>query len=231
MGLLNEEISRIRQVMGLNEKVEFKGVQFDSSEKKTIDDFVEFVKKELGIENEVDIQLQNNKDGIKTTAVYKYQDEGDEDFEQSHIKVFALGRALVDVLRSIAHELVHHKQNEDGELKGKHSNVGGPIEDEANAVAGEMIKAYGLEHPEIYPEGVEGVGEFTEQEEGGDTGGDSSTTNANVTTWETGLTRGPANTLTISVWDSGVSRGKGNTIDQTSKWESGVSRGKANPLT
>ena len=232
MSLINE-ISRIRQVMGLNEQVETKGVQFDSSEKKTIDDFVEFVKKELGIENEVDIQLQNNKDGIKTTAVYKYQDEGDEDFEQSHIKVFALGRALVDVLRSIAHELVHHKQNEDGELKGKHSNVGGPIEDEANAVAGEMIKAYGLEHPEIYPEGVEGVGEFTEQEEGGgDTGGgDSSSTNANVTTWETGLTRGPANQITITIWSSDVARGKGNPIDQNTKWESGASRGKANPLT
>lgn len=225
---LNEEISRIRKVMGLNEQVETKGVQFDSSEKKTIDDFVEFVKKELGIENEVDVILQNNKDGIKTTAVYKYQDEGDEDFEQSHIKVLAFGRALVDVLRSIAHELVHHKQNEDGELKGKISNVGGPIEDEANAVAGEMIKKYGIDHPEIYPEGI---GEFTEQEEGGDGGGDSSATNANVSTWETGLTRGPANTLTISVWDSGVSRGKGNPIDQNSKWESGVSRGKANSLT
>jgi len=228
MGLLNEEISRIRQVMGLNEQVETKGVQFDSSEKKTIDDFVEFVKKELGIENEVDVILQNNKDGIKTTAVYKYQDEGDEYFEQSHIKVLAFGRALVDVLRSIAHELFHHKQNEDGELKGKISNVGGPIEDEANAVAGEMIKKYGIDHPEIYPEGI---GEFTEQEEGGDGGGDSSATNANVSTWETGLTRGPANTLTISVWDSGVSRGKGNPIDQNSKWESGVSRGKANSLT
>ena len=226
MSLINE-ISRIRQVMGLNEQVETKGVQFDSSEKKTIDDFVEFVKKELGIENEVDVQLQNNKDGIRTTAVYKYQDEGDEDFEQSEIRVLALGRALIDVLRSIAHEMVHHKQNENGELKGKISNVGGPIEDEANAVAGEMIKKYGTDHPEIYPEGIET--EMGEQEEGG--GGDSSSTNANVSTWETGLTRGPANTLTISVWDSGVSRGKGNPIDQNSKWESGVSRGKANSLT
>src|SRR6056300_2010579 len=233
MGLLNEELSRIRQVMGLNEQVETKGVHFDSSDKKTIDDFVDFVKKELGIKNEVDVQLQNNKDGIKTTAVYKYQDEGDEDFEQSKIRVFALRRALVDVLRSIAHEMVHHLQNEEGELKGKHSNVGGPIEDEANAVAGEMIKAYGLEHPEIYPEGVET--EMGEQEEGGDTGGDgggdSSATNANVSTWETGVTRGPANTLTINVWVSGVSRGKANPIDQISTWESGASRGKANPLT
>lgn len=226
---LISEISRIRQVMGLNEEVKTKGVQFDSSEKKTIDDFVEFVKKELGIKNEVDVQLQNNKDGIKTTAVYKYQDEGDEDFEQSEIRVFALDRALVDVLRSIAHELVHHMQNEKGDLKGKHSNVGGPIEDEANAVAGEMIKKYGLNHPEIYPEDKEEMGE--QEEGGGDTGGDSSSTNANVTTWETGLSRGPANQITITVWSSDVSRGKGNPIDQNSKWETGISRGKANPLT
>ena len=97
MALLKEEISRIREMMGLNEEVKTSGVQFDSSEKKTIDDFVEFVKKELNIKNNVDINLQNNKDGIKTTAVYKYQDGNDEDFENSEIKVFALGRALVDV--------------------------------------------------------------------------------------------------------------------------------------
>lgn len=224
---LNEQITRIRQVMGLNEEVETKGVQFDSSEKKIIDDFVEFVKKELDIKNDVNVHLQGNKDGIKTTAVYKYQDEGDDDFEQSHIKVFALGRALVDVLRSIAHELVHHKQNEDGELKGKISNVGGRIEDEANAVAGEMIKKYGIKNPEIYPEDFEG--EIGELEEGG--GGETSSSSSNVTKWETGVTRGPANTLTVSVWDSGVTRGRGNPIDQNKKWESGASRGKANPLT
>ena len=232
MAYLNEEISRIRQMMGLYEEVTTSGVQFDSSEKKIIDDFVDFVKKELNIKNDVDVKLQSNKDGIKTTAVYKYQDEGDEDFEQSEVKVFALNRALVDVLRSIAHELVHHMQNEKGDLKGKHSNVGGPIEDEANAVAGEMIKSYGINHPEIYPEDKEEMGE---QEDGGgattDTSGDSSSTNANVTTWETGLSRGPANQITVTVWSSDVSRGSANPIDQNSKWETGVSRGKANPLT
>ena len=76
--------------------------------------------------------------------------------------------------------------------------------------------------------------EFAEQEEGGattDTSGDSSSTNANVTKWETGLTRGPANQITITIWSPDVNRGKGNTIDQNSKWETGLSRGKANPLT
>lgn len=203
---LNEEISRIKTVMGLNEKVETKGVQMDSSDKKIIDDFVEFIKKELGIENNVNIILQNNKDGIKTTAVYRYQDEGDENFEQSEIRVFVLDRALVDILRSIAHEMTHHRQNEDGDLKGKISNVGGPIEDDANATAGELIKKFGIQHPEIY--GEESKEEVGEQEDGG-----GAPATASMSKWETGLTRGPA-----------------NMIEPTSKWESGVSRGKANPL-
>lgn len=199
--------------------------QFDSSEKKTIDDFVDFVKKELNINNDVEVKLQNDKDGIKTTAVYKYKDGEDEKFEDSEIRVFTLGRALVDVLRSIAHELVHHMQNEKGDLEGKVSNVGGPIEDEANSVAGEMIKKYGLKDPEIYGDKEE----MGEQEDGGGEA-DSSSTNANVTTWETGISRGPANTLTVAVWNSGVSRGKGNHIDSTGTWETGISRGKSNPL-
>ena len=222
MGHLINEISRIKGIMGIISEGES---QFDFSEKKTIDDFVDFVKKELNINNDVEVKLQNDKDGIKTTAVYKYKDGEDEKFEDSEIRVFTLGRALVDVLRSIAHELVHHMQNEKGDLEGKVSNVGGPIEDEANSVAGEMIKKYGLKDPEIYGDKEE----MGEQEDGGGEA-DSSSTNANVTTWETGISRGPANTLTVAVWNSGVNRGKGNHIDSTGTWETGISRGKSNPL-
>jgi hypothetical protein len=222
MGHLINEISRIKGIMGIISEGES---QFDSSEKKTIDDFVDFVKKELNINNDVEVKLQNDKDGLKTTAVYKYKDGEDEKFEDSEIRVFTLGRALVDVLRSIAHELVHHMQNEKGDLEGKVSNVGGPIEDEANSVAGEMIKKYGLKDPEIYGDKEE----MGEQEDGGGEA-DSSSTNANVTTWETGISRGPANTLTVAVWNSGVNRGKGNHIDSTGTWETGISRGKSNPL-
>lgn len=34
----------------------------------------------------------------------------------------------------------------------------------------------------------------------------------------------------MSKWESGVQRGKGNPIDSGSKWESGVQRGKGNPI-
>jgi len=235
MNLLTENINRIKTLMNINEGE----ATFPSDEKQHLEKFVDFVKRELNIENDVNIRYQTDKDGIKTTAVYKYQDGGDEEFEQSEVRVYTKERALQDIMRSVAHELVHHQQNERGELEGKISNVGGPIEDEANAVAGELLKKYGIQHPEIYG-GEEPVDmEFAEQEEGGgdsggsttDSGGDSSSTNAGVTTWETGLTRGPANQITIVVWNSNVSRGKANPIDQTSKWETGLSRGKSNPLT
>lgn len=228
MDLLTENINRIKTLMNINEGE----ASFPSDEKQHLERFVDFVKKELKIKNDINIRYQTDKDGIKTTAVYKYKDGEDDNLEQSEVRVYTKERALQDIMRSVAHELVHHQQNERGDLEGKISNVGGPIEDEANAVAGELLKKYGIIHPEIY--GEEEV-EMSEQEEGGESSGGATTntstsTNANVTKWETGLTRGPANQITIVVWSSNVSRGKGNPIDQNSKWESGINRGKANTL-
>ena len=205
---------------------------FTSDEKNHLRGFVDLVIKELGIENEVNIDYTEDKSKVDTTAVYRYEDGENADIENAEVTVYTKERALQDIMRSVAHELVHHHQNEEGELKGKIQNVGGPIEDEANAVAGELLKKYGLQHPEIYGEEEVDM-EFNEQDEGGattDTSGDSSSTNANVTTWETGITRGPANQITITIWSDNVNRGKANTIDQNSKWDSGINRGKANTL-
>ena len=231
MDLLREDINRIKSLMSITEGESV----FPAEDKKHLEDFVDFVVKELGITEPVEINYQTDKDGINTTAVYKYSAET-SNVTESEVKVYTKERALQDIMRSVAHELVHHKQNEDGELEGKIQNVGGPIEDEANAKAGELLKKYGLDHPEIYgEEQFSADEEMTEQDDGGsdaggDTGGDSDATNANVSTWETGLSRGPANQLTITVWSDNINRGKANMIDQNSKWESGLTRGKANKL-
>ena len=236
MSLLHENINRIKTLMNITEGESL----FPSEDKRHLENFVDLVVKELGIENEVNIDYTEDKSKVDTTAVYRYEDGENADIENAEVTVYTKERALQDIMRSVAHELVHHHQNEEGELKGKIQNVGGPIEDEANAVAGELLKKYGLQHPEIYgEEGFPADEEVTEQEEGGgdtgggatDGGGDSSSTNAGVTTWETGLTRGPANQITITVWTDNVNRGKGNMIDQNSKWESGLNRGKSNTLT
>ena len=61
----------------------------------------------------------------------------------------------MDILRSLAHELVHHKQKENGDFKNKEvikdiPEVGGHIEDEANAIAGRLIKKYGKQNQDLY---------------------------------------------------------------------------------
>lgn len=115
--------------------------------KKTITEFVKFVKSELGIKKCPIVVLQNGRGQLKTTAAYDYSKE------DKFVKINAKNRALVDVLRSIAHEMVHHKQWEDGRLDGpKPPDIGGDIEDEANAKAGQFIKMFAKENKTIYEE-------------------------------------------------------------------------------
>jgi type IV secretory pathway VirD2 relaxase len=114
--------------------------------KKALVEFAKFVKSELGIKDMPTISLQNGRKELKTTASYDYTKEN------KIVKINAKNRALVDVMRSLAHELVHHKQWEDGKLKVRPPDVGGEIEDEANAKAGQYIKMFAKKDNTIYDE-------------------------------------------------------------------------------
>lgn len=63
-------------------------------------------------------------------------------------------RNVVDVLRTLAHELVHAKQNEMGMLKPDSGDTGSDIENDANAIAGIIMRDYGKQNPSIYSIGV-----------------------------------------------------------------------------
>jgi hypothetical protein len=114
----------------------------DNKEKLTA--FVKFVKNQLELKTVPTISIKGNRDGLKTTANYDYTKEN------KIIKVYGKNRALVDIMRSVAHEMVHHKQFEDGRLEQRPPDIGGEIEDEANAKAGQYIKLYSKEDPTIY---------------------------------------------------------------------------------
>ena len=114
----------------------------DKKEKLTA--FVKFVKDQLELKTVPTISIKGNRDGLKTTANYDYTKEN------KIIKVYGKNRALVDIMRSVAHEMVHHKQFEDGRLEQRPPDSGGEIEDEANAKAGQYIKLYSKEDPTIY---------------------------------------------------------------------------------
>jgi N-acetylglutamate synthase-like GNAT family acetyltransferase len=112
---------------------------------RQVADFVNFTKEYLGIEDDVKVKLAFERTpDLVTTAYY--------DYGNKLVVVYAKDRAIIDVCRSIAHELVHHLQNLESRLTNgvKDGEDGSPIENEANAVAGVIIRKYGRLHPELY---------------------------------------------------------------------------------
>ena len=116
----------------------------NDDKKEKLNAFVKFVKEQLELKTVPTISIKGNRDGLKTTANYDYTKEN------KIIKVYGKNRALVDIMRSVAHEMVHHKQFEDGRLEQRPPDIGGEIEDEANAKAGQYIKLFAKEDPTIY---------------------------------------------------------------------------------
>ena len=71
-----------------------------------------------------------------------------------HISVNPSNRNIVDVLRTLAHELVHAKQNEMGILQPDSGETGSEHENDANAIAGILMRDYGKQNPNIYNIGM-----------------------------------------------------------------------------
>jgi hypothetical protein len=116
----------------------------EEADLRAVADFVNFAKEFLGITDDIKIKLAFKRTSdLKTTAYYSMLGE---------LVVYAKDRAIIDICRSIAHELVHHKQNLEERLVNavKDGEDGSPIENEANAVAGVIIRKYGKIKPEIY---------------------------------------------------------------------------------
>ncbi len=64
-------------------------------------------------------------------------------------------RLTADILRTLAHELVHRKQAEIRPLSAEDGKTGSEIENEANAAAGVLLRQFGQYRPEIFEEGTE----------------------------------------------------------------------------
>ena len=69
-------------------------------------------------------------------------------------KIFVVvqNRLLADILRTLAHELVHHKQQEMGQLTNPSVDgaTGSPIENYAHVVAGILMRDYGKTNTQIF---------------------------------------------------------------------------------
>jgi len=119
------------------------------SQTGTIGEFIKFAIKNLGLQNtpgSLTLSYDNKQAQDKRTF-------GFFDPHNKKIWVYVKNRNMADILRTLAHELVHRKQEEDGRLDIKSGETGSPIEDEANAMAGVLLRNFGKINNSIY-EGV-----------------------------------------------------------------------------
>jgi len=70
---------------------------------------------------------------------------------QEHITITVVNRHINDVLRTLAHEMVHYSQDLKNELDDDGAGAtGSPQENEANARAAVVMRNWGKKHPEYF---------------------------------------------------------------------------------
>lgn len=114
-----------------------------SKKEKVIHDFLKFVARKLKLRDDFTIEFSYDTDAA--------QDEhhtGAYNFKKNHIWVYSANRNLVDILRTLCHELVHAKQDQLGKLH-HHDAPGSPHEQEADQIAGYLMKLYVKKHHTI----------------------------------------------------------------------------------
>jgi len=103
--------------------------------KDNVYEFIKFAKESLELKEKVNVKLLTQRDEHMTAACYNPS--------TNEISIYTKGRAFADVCRSLAHEMVHQKQNELGLLEADSGNTGSDIENEANACAGILMRNFG----------------------------------------------------------------------------------------
>lgn len=112
----------------------------------TIGEFIKYSIKNLGLQNlPSSLTLSYDNDQAKERRSFGYFDPNNK-----KIWVYVKNRNMADILRTLAHELVHRKQEEDGRLDINSGKTGSPIEDEANAMAGVLLRNFGKINNRIY---------------------------------------------------------------------------------
>lgn len=104
---------------------------------KTVKEFIGWCRPRLGLEGRIRVILVNsdiNHGGQNTFGYYDPQDKC--------IHVCVKDRHPIDVLRTLSHELVHRAQAQHQPLTGEDGATGSDIENEANALAGILMRLW-----------------------------------------------------------------------------------------
>lgn len=118
----------------------------DDERKEHIQKFIKWTIKLLNIQKPYPRIILSND----TEKAQKGHHTGVHTNEDDTIWVYTGNRNLVDILRTVMHELTHEKQMQLDMIDSGDSYPGSPVEMLADMVAGKYIKVWGKKHPEIF---------------------------------------------------------------------------------
>ena len=107
--------------------------------------FVDWTAKKLNLQKVPTVELSMDTEDAQNNHHTGRHVMGDDS-----VWVYAKNRNLVDILRTVFHELVHIRQEEIGMVKPGSSYPGSPIEAMADMLAGKYIKIYGEKNHHIF---------------------------------------------------------------------------------
>ena len=117
---------------------------WEDAKASVVNEFVNYCMEYLSVDRPK-LKLINSKD-------YAYENRSLGGYSPSEKKIMVVvhNRNMADILRTIAHEMVHHMQNLDKRLTPISGEDGSPDENEANSLAGVIMRKFGRDNPQIY---------------------------------------------------------------------------------
>jgi hypothetical protein len=116
----------------------------DDGSEPIIKAFVKFTSQKLGLDHPPQIKLQRNPKLATQRRSFGGYMPG------QGIEINIGNRHIMDVLRTLAHEMVHYKQDINGELKPDSGQDGSDEENEANAKAAVVMRLWAKMNPELF---------------------------------------------------------------------------------
>lgn len=120
-------------------------IREDEEISNEVEKFKDWACKKLHINNPPKIELSYDTEEAQQGHHTGRHVEGEDS-----VWVYAANRNLVDILRTVFHELVHVRQGELNMIKNGDSYPGSPIEAMADMLAGKYIKIYGKQNRQIF---------------------------------------------------------------------------------
>jgi hypothetical protein len=117
----------------------------------TVQEFISHVIDSLGIDPAPEIILHSDPDWSKQNHSF-----GRYDADAHALEVNLADRHVMDILRTVAHELVHCRQNQQQPLPDHAGETGSAWENDANARAGVIMRDYAESNPEKFTESASG---------------------------------------------------------------------------